>query len=352
MKTQEAYANRVVLAEYFTTDEGTMLFIGRSDLEQPQLYQFDVSREDLWWWQHTFEDLAGDEPSSWDVDAWQYQLGRLTEPISTWSNEGDLVWIVPHRELHRLPLHALKIGDRYLIERNPVCYAPSASMMQFCRTKRTGRRQNALVVGDSLNDLSYARAEAHTVANLFNTEPLLGNRATKSTIKDHLNENRSGLDILHFACHGEYDFRISLNSRIKLAPDDTGNGSDGGDENPDLTAEEILGLEMQADLVTLSACESGVSEHRPGDELIGLTRSLIYAGTPSVLASLWSVHDRSTNILMKRFYDSLLSGTSYRGRPNMSKAYALQTAQRHVLSLTDFEHPYYWAPFVLVGDWS
>ena len=72
-----------------------------------------------------------------------------------------------------------------------------------------------------------------------------------------------------------------------------------------LTAEEIFGLKMEVDLVTFSACETGVNEYRPGNELIGLTRALIYAGTPSVVVSLWAVDDLSTGLLMQHFYQQL-----------------------------------------------
>lgn len=93
-----------------------------------------------------------------------------------------------------------------------------------------------------------------------------------------------------------------------------------------LTAQEIFTLEMNADLVTLSACESGVNDNKPGDELIGLTRALIYAGTPSVLVSLWSVDEVSTSILMSRFYQKLKEG--------LNKASALQQAQLEVQNIS------------------
>jgi CHAT domain-containing protein len=100
----------------------------------------------------------------------------------------------------------------------------------------------------------------------------------------------------------------------------------GEDVRWNLTAEEIFGLEMQADLVTLSACDSGINEHRPGDELIGLTRALIYAGTPSVLVSLWTVDELSTSILIREFYRQLL-------HPGTTKVEALQQAQLHLKTL-------------------
>ena len=92
------------------------------------------------------------------------------------------------------------------------------------------------------------------------------------------------------------------------------------------------------------ACETGLNKRRPGDELIGLTRSLIYAGAPSVVVSLWSVNALSTKELMFEFYRLLKSG--------IDKATALQEAQKKIMEREEWSHPYYWAPFILVGDWQ
>jgi CHAT domain-containing protein len=329
------------------------------------------------------------------MDEWQTRFGPFVEPILQWTEEGDIVWLVPHDALHYLPLHALKVEGRYLIERNPVCYTPSASVMKYCHAKRKGRREKALVLGDSRNDLINAREEALAVAELFSTTPYLNGQATKSLIKEQLDQARDELDILHLACHGYFDLFQPLRSGIVLAPGPKSNGSEGADEQWNLTAEEIFGLEMRADLVTLSACETGVNERRPGDELIGLTRALIYAGTPSVVVSLWRVNSLSSQILMERFYTILRQGAM--------KAEALQQAQTALIGMTygevrdyvnarrsaiaasqpeaaqdliryldlglfalevdkpadavgdtwhPFAHPYHWAPFVLVGDWK
>src|ERR1044071_3852108 len=106
---------------------------------------------------------------------------------------------------------------------------------------------------------------------------------------------RARLPRLLRPCHGVFDSRRPLRPGIVLAPEP---GSAPRGEAPVLTAEDVLGMEIRADLVALSACESGVNEHRPGDELIGLTRAWIYAGTPSVLATLWPVNDLSSQLLM------------------------------------------------------
>jgi CHAT domain-containing protein len=317
---------RTLLAEYFIGMGNTLVFLVRSEYDQPVLEVCALSAE-------TALDLAeqgfagGRSAHSVDLDAWQEQFGPLVAPIVNHCDEGDVVWFVPHGPLHYLPLHALRVDGRYLIERNPVCYSPSASVMQYCKAKRTGRSEHALVVGDSRGDLAYAREEALTVARFFGTRPYLREEATKATIRDLLNREAETLDVLHLACHGRFDAEDAWRSGILLAPD-----ADYAEE-PDaiLTAGELLPLRLRADLVTLSACESGVNKNRPGDELIGLTRALIYAGTPSVIVSLWRVADLSASLLMRSLYRHLLEA---KGAAPASKAHALQAAQLEVMSCT------------------
>jgi CHAT domain-containing protein len=163
--------------------------------------------------------------------------------------------------------------------------------------------------------------------------------------------------LLHFSCHGEFDPQVPLASALHLAPGEA------------LTALDVLEhLHLCCDLVTLSACESGLSRVRRGDELIGLIRAFMHAGAPALVSTLWRVDERSTLILMERFYREIQAG--------MSLAQALKRAQLHLKNLTRqealavlthlpnsrvgtslaeedkqriFADPYYWAPFVLVG---
>jgi len=415
-------AKRVVLAKYFTTDELTLLFGVRADWEEPEVVEIKVSLEDLR--QFVFHHFgaeknqdgvitvtAGEKIRSLDEGTYQDLFGPFVTPIREWAEPGDVLWFVPHDVLHYLPLHALKIEGQYLIERNPICYTPSASVMKWCQAKRKGSRKMAMVLGDSQGDLPLAREEARIVAEMFETPasladrfgppPFLGKQASKSLITSALGEKeiREALDILHIACHGYFHPYQPLKSGIVLAeegPLHPGHLSSLDFPRPwDLTAEEIFSLEMKADLVVLSACESGVNERRPGDELIGLTRALIYAGTPSVVVSLWAVDDISTAILMEQFYRALREG--------QNKAQALQTATLIVRGMTarqvipyvekakaslkrgdeaaekvrarldeqldalyrqdmlvlegqapayPFRGLFYWAPFVLVGDWK
>jgi CHAT domain-containing protein len=335
-------APRTVLAEFFTTGEETLLFLVREDYPEPTVVRIPTPVKELRDFVTRHFAVAagrttGERVSGLNETDFQTFLEPFLKPLVSPSpgggpvaSEGDLVWLVPHDVLHYLPLHAVKVEGRYLVERNPVCYTPSASVMKYCRAKRKGRHDRALVLADTRADrpLPHARLEAAALEELFRprAEVYLGEEATPALLKKRLAEAAEEIDVLHLACHGFFDPAQALQSGIELAPE-AANGTDPPDrDRGHLTAAAIFGLRLHADLITLSACESGVNERRPGDELIGLTRALIYAGTPSVVVSLWSVSDISTSILMGRFYQAWKGGAG--------KAEALRQAQTGVLSLT------------------
>ena len=343
-------AKRIVLAEYFTTDDVTLLFGVRADWDEPEVVEIKQPLAEIR--KYVAENFSLEEANDGetrrtafskvrdlDLEEWQERFAPFVEPILKWAEPGDYLYLVPHDVLHYLPLHTLKVEGKYLIERNPVLYTPSASVLKYCQAKRKGKREIALVLGDSdaENPLPYAYVEALQVAEVFGAEPYLGKAARKSLVKEKLEKDREAIDILHFACHGKFHLYQALKSGILMAPEPNGEEKtaeseialDGIPVSRYLTAEEFFGMEMHADLVTLSACESGVNQLRPGDELFGLMRALIYAGTPSVVMSLWSVDEISSSILMKKFYEALKAGNT--------KVEALQIAQLAVKDMTASE---------------
>lgn len=404
--------NRIVLAEYFTTEDVTLLFGVRADWDEPKVVEIKRPLSEIRdYVLNTFSlqtaveengELAStNQVKEWDLEEWQEKFKEFIEPLKDWSELGDYIYLVPHDVLHYLPLHTLQLDGQYLIERNPVLYTPSASVLKYCQAKRKNRRENILVFGDSNNDLPNAPEEAWRIAELFQTEPYLGTAVKKSFIKEKLAEKPEAIDILHFSCHGYFHPHQPLKSGILMADEENGRTSEMHELTLHklpihryLTAEEFFGIEMNADLVTLSACESGVNEVRPGDELFGLMRALIYSGTPSVVMSLWRVEDISSGLLMYHFYSALQN-------EKLTKVEALQQAQLKVMRLTAaeiiadiderlarlpnneterrrrlkrsrqsifvklmaagqrgnksypiFSNPFYWSPFILVGDWQ
>lgn len=169
----------------------------------------------------------------------------------------------------------------------------------------------------------------------MNTQPLIGNKATKAAVIERLPQAR----FVHFATHGIFDDIEGINSLIALAPNTNTNKQ--SDKNNDglLTAGEIIDLKLNAELVVLSACDTGRGRIT-GDGVIGLSRSLISAGVPSVLVSLWSVPDAPTAKLMTEFYKNL--------QKNPDKAQALRQAM--LTTMKSSPNPVDWAAFTLIGE--
>jgi CHAT domain-containing protein len=311
-----------VLIEYFITRDKTFIFVVSSKDKELHVKTVPISWEKLnryvevYWREvvdyHEFQDIG---------DTWLGLSDYLIEPISEYLCEGDLIYFVPYGLLHYLPIHALELNGEPVIKKHPVAYSPSASLLKFCQNKGSGRLQSCASFGVVFEE------EAKDVAELFNTNPYNGYSATK----DKVLENCTDKDIIHFSCHGGFDDKDPLSSGVELY-------------EGVLTAREIFDMRWNTELVTLSACQTGLNQRSPGDDLIGLTRAFIYAGAPSVIVSLWSVDAHSTQELMHEFYTLLKNGTD--------KATALQEAQKKIMEKEGYSHPYYWAPFVLVGDWE
>ena len=251
--------------------------------------------------------------------------------------------VVPHGMLHYLPFQALRSPEgKYLIETYTVSYLPSASVLKYAREKNRGNHADLFAVANPVTDLSplpAAEVEAREVSALFaRKEVLLGRSATKTTVK----KEGPQYDLLLFSTHGEMIEADPLKSNLRFTPTQKDDGK--------LTVSEIFDMEVKANLVTLSACETGLArgtkgDFPQGDDLVGLSRAFIHAGAPSVVASLWKVSDESTVAMMRSFYRNLQT---------MPKAEALQQAQLDLAKSSGMNssHPYFWAPFILVGDWK
>ena len=239
---------------------------------------------------------------------------------------------MPSGELFSVPLHAVCVDGAPLIVRNAVFYAPSASVLRYCvrrRPRRGAATRGAAVFGDPWWDLEHAAEEAEKVAQILGLAgPVLGLDVTR----ERWFEAMSTKDILHFAGHAEFKSTDPLASCLYLAGDET------------VTARELFALPFSPiRLVTLSGCETGLSFIHPGDEPLGLTRALLYAGASSLVLTLWRVDDASSTALLTAFYRRWL-------HDGETKVDALRLAQCDVLA-SGVTNPYYWAPLVLIGDW-
>jgi CHAT domain-containing protein/tetratricopeptide (TPR) repeat protein len=247
-------------------------------------------------------------------------LRRVEERVG-----GRRLVVVPHRALHYVPFHALYDGEGYVVERREVSYAPSAGVLRHCLERPQRPFERALLLGVADEQTPRVRDEIRALAPLFpDADALLDGAATLEALR----ERAPSADVLHLACHGQFRPDSPLFSSLKLG--------DGW-----MTVRDAYTLDVGAGLVTLSACETGVSAVAPGDELIGLVRGFFYAGAPSLLLSLWTVDDEATAELMADFYTHLRAGS----RP----AAALRAAQ--LRQMRERPHPFFWSPFVLTGRW-
>jgi CHAT domain-containing protein/Tol biopolymer transport system component/Tfp pilus assembly protein PilF len=243
--------------------------------------------------------------------------------------------IVPHGFLHYLSFATLWDGQAYLIDRVSLFYLPSASVLRYTLERRVSDKNVRVLavgnpnLGDPALELPFAEREIGTIRwNFPNITTLTRDKATESWVTEHIGE----FGIIHMASHGEFDPINPLFSAVKLARDENRDGN--------LEAGEVFNLEINADLVLLSACQTALGKVTSGDDIIGLNRSFFYAGTHALMSSLWLVSDVSTAMLIKHFY---------RAYVRSNKADSLRDALLHTRNW--YPHPGYWGAFILVGDY-
>ena len=247
---------------------------------------------------------------------------ELLAPVRASLNADHLVF-VPHGLLHYVPMHALHDGESYLTDRFSISYAPSATIYSLCQRSYANTAGASLIMGIAdVQAPSILDEVAALQAILPSAKLFVGEDATEEVLR----QQGSGSRIIHIATHGYFRQDNPMFSAIRL----------GGSY---LNLYDLYHLKLPAELVVLSGCATGLNVIKPGDEQIGLVRGLLQAGAQSLVLSLWDVHDHSTKEFMVAFYTRLQQG--------LSKALALQGA---ALELRErYPHPYYWAPFLLIG---
>jgi len=292
-------------------------------------------------------------------DSLMWLSTTLLEPVARVIEEHERLVIVPYGELHRLPFAALIWADDWLGAQRTLSVLPSASMMLQLPRCSPPPPRSVLSVGDprdmshvppfearaALPPLPYAKEEARRVAALYGADPLIGDEATLAAVSARLGDT----PLIALATHGMLYEEAPLLSGVALANGEL------------LTVSALLGIQLDADLVVLSACRTGVGEHIGGEEIIGLTRGLLAAGARSAVVSLWPVEDPSTATLMAHFHEKMVEG--------IDPPTALRLAQQELRDQLDprdpvpvregvvtpsspvlgGSHPLRWAPFVYVG---
>jgi CHAT domain-containing protein/tetratricopeptide (TPR) repeat protein len=279
--------------------------------------------------------------------------------------------IIPDGILYYLPFEALRLGNRetgthYLVEKYEVSYVPSVSILTFLRESELGptSERGLLAFGDpiyrcrkniedspssgenfvneiylnhgfDLSQIPFSRREIRSISRYFPKKlrhVYLGDAAREDVIK---HEPKKGFEVVHFACHGFIDDSEPIRSALVLSQDSNRM------EDGFLQVRELYNLKLVANLVILSACQTGKGAIEKGEGLLGLTRIFFYSGAKSVVSTLWSINDKSTAFFMNIFYRYLSKGNS--------KARALFLTKKEMLRSKYF-HPYYWAGYILTGD--
>jgi CHAT domain-containing protein/tetratricopeptide (TPR) repeat protein len=293
---------------------------------------------------------------------YEHLLGNVASPFI---KPGDELIIIPDDILYYFPFEVLIAQkNRYLIEEHPVSYGLSASLLNPALGKRkkasgdllafgnpafSQGRANAISKwiddiaamrsifrGDSFVPLPSTETEVREIAgNFAHAAVFVGKEATES----HFKQSAENYRYIHLATHHVIDDKQPMYSKIILAQQNDGN------EDGLLQTYEIYNFHLNAEMVVLSGCNSGLGKLHRGEGLIGMTQAFFYAGVPSIVVSLWPVEDESTAYLMKQFYLNLKTG--------MSKKLALQKAKAELVRSADWRRdPFYWAPFILIGDWN
>jgi CHAT domain-containing protein len=353
---QQEVPDNSIMLEYLVTDSATAIFA--LDGKNVSAFLIPEGRDKLRGKITVFRGTAVRHMNEKKLSQklWIEPLQRLHQLlIAPAANAGlldgkDHLIIVPHGILHYLPFQALITGTtgtshepHFLVEDFVVSYAPSASVLKYCLERKSNQLSKMMILAPQVRQLPSSEEEAIKIADHFGemADTFLDEEATEARVK----QSADDYNLIHFTTTAIFNKLNPAFSGLELAG--------AADNDGFLQVHEILGLQLNADLVTLSGCQtalgSGYAAFLPyGDDLVSLTRSFLYAGTPSVIASLWRVDDRSTAEFMQRFYSHLKT------KP---KSVALTNVQREMirnraLKAERYSHPFFWAAFILVGDWN
>jgi CHAT domain-containing protein len=336
----ETLGNGTALVSFYVLDDEIAVFVLRGGWSSPRVHRCALSRRSLVEdfvrnfeievLQHVeFRDAGGVA-----TNRWQSLGASLMEPFLDDLEGVRLVYFLPHGPLHRLPLHALTVRGAPFIARFEVAYAPSAAILQRTLARR-------VVPGETPEVLVAAYAEADDparedfLAEVGEVATALGaiGRIDADASALAMREDAPGAAVIHLACHGSFDADDPLASGVRLA--------DGT-----YTARDFMSLELEADLVVLSACETGQLTAARGDEIVGLTRALLYAGASSAILTLWRVYSDATLDWMVDFYGRVWGAD---GTKRAEESTAFQEATLALMARDP--DVVAWAPFVLIGDW-
>ncbi len=316
-------SREVAIVEYCSLPDRLLAFVARKGFSEPVVREISFQPKDIRDVVERHSAEVRKRPASDAPEQWLAMAAPLVEAISADLKGSDLLYLVPDRDLYRLPLHAIPLAGTPLIEQYATAYAPSIAILMSHPVQRAEREEEILVVGNATGDLPGAETEATAVAARFGVTPLIGAEATLEAVRARL----AHASAAHIATHAFFDSADPLDSGLRLA------------EGKVLTVRDILLLERTPATVILSACETGVQEIGPGNDANGLPRAFLAGGTSVLVQSLWNVSDVSTSSLIQTLYQHLGNTAVF--------ADALQRAMLEERSRN--ANSFYWAPFLVFG---
>ena len=366
VKVRNSLPEKTLLLEYFPTDTELYIFVVTRDAE-PAIRTMPIKREDLAQLVIKYREAldSATEPSVLDrstrgelwkddgkpdfktnvapiKDATLRLYDALIAPAQAEVDRSDTLIIVPAAELYYLPVHALGRANAngsidFLIEQKRFAYLASADLLNAVTAAKSSNAQAIrplLALGNPDGSLPAASDEVSTLGKMFaHSNVVTGKDATVALVA----QSTAGTSYVHFATHGFINSMEPKESYLLLA------GDPGRLSVKDIVEDNYKLSFDGTRLVTLSACETNLGGFDPSAVYSSLSRAFAKAGAPTVIASLWSVNDVSTKETMQEFYKQLAAGET--------KVESLRRAQLAVMHDPRFAHPYFWAPFVVLGDW-
>jgi tetratricopeptide (TPR) repeat protein len=333
-RIQAALDDTTCLVEYVVLGDEITCFALRR--EHFAVYRGIASREQVeralsWFWFHIRKGTYGAEfvranqrSLARSVNQALQQLGDLLlTPIAGALETARHLVVVPHNLLHSVPFHALTYQGGILLDAATVSYSPSASVFAATATRAASVVERPLIVAPEIAELPWVQEEAWRISEQFPEALVLSG---KDATLERVRHEAPGHDSLHLATHGVFRADNPTYSALELA-------------NGWLSVGELAELSRGRSLICLSACHTGMSGIGPGDELLGLTRAVLGAGVGALVASLWAANDDTAPGYMAALYAGLRAG---RSRAASLRAAALAVRKSE-------PHPYFWAPFILVG---
>ncbi len=335
--------NNETAVVYMVSEEKTYVFVlwqaqtGENNIEAIEI---DLTKDEI-------KELGESIIKDWEIQKPQYLSDKLLKPIMPYLKNTKKLCIVPDSYLFSIPFHALPLpdSDKYLIEDYSVYYDYSLSILRELKAIKKSGKETVLAFGNpdfsrfkasveksNFSALPKSEEEVLSIQEIYSgsSKIFLNNEASETNFK----QNVSDYNIIHLATHGLFNDVNPMYSSLLLT---SGNGEDGY-----LSASEIIKMNVNSDLVVLSACETAKGIISDGEGMLGLSRAFLGAKVPTIIASLWQVDDRSTKLLMEQFYQNIRNKDDY--------ATALQKAQLYMLKSSRYKNPFFWAPFIVIGD--